>query len=95
MVRPNLRTAGMICLAVIALVLLDMLATAMKIDPPPVPLDPEGHTAPYYDSPLLGIYIAGNIRVEATACKLAHGENRNVTCRLIFRHRICATGTWI
>jgi hypothetical protein len=37
MVRHNRRTAGMICLGVIALILLDMLAAAMKIEPPPVP----------------------------------------------------------
>jgi hypothetical protein len=49
------QTTNMICLLVLTFILLNLLAAAMKIDPPPVPLDPEGHTAPYSDSPLFGI----------------------------------------
>jgi hypothetical protein len=55
MARSTQQTTYLICLTVFTFILLNLLAAAMKIDPPPVPLDPEGHTAPYSDSPLFGI----------------------------------------
>ncbi len=42
------------CLSVFLLILVDLAdlsADKWKIGPPPVPLDVEGHTAPYSDSP--------------------------------------------
>jgi hypothetical protein len=39
------------CLIFSLAIPLAMLASAMKMSPPPVPLDPEGHMAPYYESP--------------------------------------------
>lgn len=38
-------------LTVVVVVVLHLLAAALGLEPPPVPLDPEGHTAPFADAP--------------------------------------------
>ena len=39
------------CLAIYWLIGINVLVYGIKHGPPPVPLDPEGHMAPYYETP--------------------------------------------
>jgi hypothetical protein len=50
MARWVIRTLQGLCLAVIIVIIFDMAESGLM--PPPVPLDEEGHTEPYSDSPL-------------------------------------------
>jgi hypothetical protein len=54
MPQSHRRIAATICLGILALILLDMLAARLRIGPPLVPLDPEGHVAAFGDSPIFG-----------------------------------------
>lgn len=40
-----------VCLAIFLLIEIDVIAFGMKHGPPLVPLDPEGHMAPYSETP--------------------------------------------
>jgi hypothetical protein len=54
MARIIIRSLQIACLFVLALLLVDLSDVVVRrtnIRPPSVPLDPEGHMAPYYESP--------------------------------------------
>jgi hypothetical protein len=55
MARRFSSTTLLIWFGIAAFIALNLFAAALGLEPPPVPLDPEGHTAPYSDSPLFGL----------------------------------------
>ena len=55
MARLTVRVLKILCLTVSLMIAVDVIVVTMKIGPPPVPLDPEGHMAPYSESPFFGI----------------------------------------
>ena len=43
------------CLAIYCLIVINVLVYGIKHGPLPVPLDPEGHMAPYYETSGMGL----------------------------------------
>ena len=46
-----LRFLQAMCLAVCSLIVIDIFVDVVKVGPPPVPLDKEGHMAPWSEDP--------------------------------------------
>jgi hypothetical protein len=55
MARYVIRVLQGICLMLFLLIVIDIMVGTIKIGPPPIPLDIEGHTAPFDESPGWGI----------------------------------------
>jgi hypothetical protein len=51
MKRRTIRILKYACLTIFVLIGIDVIIFGIKHGPPPVPLDPEGHMAPYYETP--------------------------------------------
>jgi hypothetical protein len=49
--RRTIRILKYVCLAIYLLIGIDVLIYGIKHGPPLVPLNPEGHVAPYYETP--------------------------------------------
>ena len=55
MEQPTASAVNAIWLILVAWITLYLSAAILGLEPPPMPLDPDGHAAPYGDSPLFGI----------------------------------------
>ena len=51
MAQYVIRVLQGICLALFLIIVIDVMVDTIKIGPPPIPLDIEGHTAPFDEYP--------------------------------------------